>query len=299
MDGGKRGKKAKSKKPTRGKLVVIDETGTRGHSESYVMTATVVNDRAGFRSIAEVLNPNGEIGSHKGENISPVVLRLSKNMVDKVYGVSIPFDKLGSMNEVDKAMMKDLNSMIMEDYNPEEGFLILVDGKPSYMKKIDVAAILTEGMASDSHTSCIVVDSNYFGEVQTNDFITGAIGRAVNDYRKHPDSSIIERLNGKSDNTLITNLGKNCKEIKLSKCPVNENMTGFVLNNGRHRGRTRSCIMSPDSYTTGRTRSCIMSPSVDTPLKRLNKKIMRHKSRNKRNDAQSSSNERDRGHHRQ
>lgn len=101
-------------------------------------------------------------------------------------------------------------------------------------------------------------------EVQTNDFITGAIGRAVNDYRKHPDSSIIERLNGKSDNTLITNLGKNCKEIKLSKCPVNENMTGFVLNNGRYRGRTRSCIMSP---------------SADTPLKRLNKKIMRHKSR--------------------
>ncbi len=55
---GESAKRAKSKKPTREKLVVIDETGTRGHSESYVMTATVVNDRAGFRSIAEVLNPN-------------------------------------------------------------------------------------------------------------------------------------------------------------------------------------------------------------------------------------------------
>lgn len=279
MNGSKRAKRAKSRKPTRGKLVVVDETGTRGHSEAYVMTATVVNNRAGFRDIAEVLNPDGEVGAHKGENISPTVLRLSGKMVDKVYGVCIPFDKIDNMNDVDRAMMKSLNSMIMEDYDSKDAILILVDGKPSYTKKMDAPAILTEGMANSSRTSCVVVDSNHFSEVQTNDFIAGAIGRAITNHRKFPNSSISERLNGKSDNKLITNLGKSCREVKLSGVEDNKGMTGFVLENSRSRGKTQSCVMSPDGYTTGKTRSCVMSPSADTPSKGLNKKIMHLKIR--------------------
>lgn len=278
MDGSKRSKRAKNKKPTRGKLIVVDETGTKGQSESYVMTATVVNDRTAFRNIAEVLNSNGEIGSYKG-SMSPLVLRLSEDMVDKVYGVRIPFNKIDNLNDTDKAMMKNLNGMIMEDYNPDDGLLILVDNKTSYKKKIDAPAILTNGMVDNSHTSCIVVDSNYFGEVQTNDFITGAIGRAINDCGKHKDKSIVQRLNGESENKLIANLEKNCKEVELPKSPDNKDMTGFVLNNSRYRGRTRQCILSPDGYTTGRTRQCILSPSANSPLKRLNKKIMHRKTR--------------------
>lgn len=272
-------RKAKSSNSTRGKLIVVDESGTKGLSEMYVMTATVVNDRIGFRNIAEVLNPNGEIGSYKGKNVSPIILRLSKNMVDEIYGVCIPFDQVKDLNATDEAMLKELNQMLIKDDTTRNGALIFVDSKSSYKKKIDAPAILTDGMTESSNTSCIVVNSNQFGEVQTNDFIIGAIGHAINDHEGDLDFSIHDRLNGKSDSKLVLSLGKNCKEIELSNHPGNENMTAFVLNNSRHRGRMRSRLLTPNSYTSGRMRSRLLTPSVDTPLSKTDKKIMHRKTR--------------------
>ena len=273
-------KRTKSKNPTRGKLVVVDETGTRGSSETYVMTAAVVNDRIGFRDIAEVLNPNGEIGSYEG-SISPLILRLSKDKVDKVYGISIPFDCIGDgeANKIDAVMLENLNKMITEDYDPKCGTLIIVDRKSSYDEKIKVSKILTKGMAENNRTSCVVMNSNYSGELQTNDFITGAVGRAINNYKKHPNSSICDRLNGDTDNKLITNLGKNCKEVKLPRCPKNKNMTAFVLSNSRHLGESPKGDSTPDGCTTGELHKRDTTPSVITPLKKLNKKIMHLKIR--------------------
>lgn len=273
-------RKKKSENPTRGKLIVVDETGTRNSNESYVMTATVINDRIGFRDIAEVLNPNGEIGSYRG-GISPFILRLSKDKVDKVYGVSIPFDCIGDgkMNKTDAIMLENLNRLIMEDYDPKTGALIIVDNKSSYDKTIKVPKILTKGMAENNRTSCVVMKSNYSGEIQTNDFITGAIGRAINNYESYPNSSVCDRLNGDTDNKLIANLGKNCKEVKLPKYPKNENMTAFVLSNRRRLGELRNRETTPDGCTTGELRNRETTPSVNTTLKRLNKKIMHRKTR--------------------
>ena len=126
---------------------------------------------------------------------------------------------------------------------------------------------MTKGMRAGNYTECAVVSSNYFAEIQTNDFITGAVGRYVND--KDENEKIIFKLDKKPT------------KIKISSRPGKTNpnleLEAMVLKNCRSRGSPHNRADTPDNYTSGSPHNRADTPSVMSSSSRLNKKILHRK----------------------
>ncbi len=225
--------KSKHRKPSRGILVTIDETGnldsdTQG--PNYVIVATATSDRRKFADVTEKFGFQYEIGFTSDRNLVPQILEDVRDLIDAIYVVYLPKKFLTDDESYERAhinLLKALKSMIPQP--SIEGMLIMIDSK-SEITDAMARSIFKSGSTGD-RISVIVVPSNFFFEMQTNDFITGAVGRKLN----------------KDDSTYFNKL----KVKEYHEKQVSKNRRGWRSSSGDHsssrwtRGRSSSGDHSP------------------------------------------------------
>lgn len=168
----KKKRKSKHDKPTKGVFIAIDETSDS--SAKYdVVVAAVTNDRRAYRDIVEKLNLDFEIGFSSDKERAPYIIGQAAGLIEKIY---VAYTPRTSVNPYIK-LLTELNDAIPCD--PDKPLLVMVDANDEFDSHI-VESIFKAGKRKGDSTAVVVVPSNYFCEMQTHDFITGAIGAKIN-----------------------------------------------------------------------------------------------------------------------
>lgn len=108
---------------------------------------------------------------------TPEIIKKANECVDGIYAVHTPNDSIVDYEKTHLDMLKQLDSMI--PYDPTKGLLVMVD-ESNEINPEEIKKIFKKGKRRGDYTSCVVVPSNYFAEIQTNDFITGTVGSQFN-----------------------------------------------------------------------------------------------------------------------
>ena len=181
----------KHKNPTKGFFITVDETeDTRNKiGDYYLAVATLVNDRKGFRSAVEDLGYEREIGYSDDKYLVPYVLVQSRPFVDKVYVAGIsksdPKYMRKSSKNIHYEVMRGLRSML--PYDKDDDVFVLVDQKSAVSSETVqriFADIEGKDMVVRNSHYCAVEPSNWFPELQVQDFYTGTIGGYLNSGEK-------------------------------------------------------------------------------------------------------------------
>ncbi len=209
------------RKPSGGVLITVDETG-KNKGEEYVVVATVTEDRPKYRGIIENYHHKNEMKFSNNASKTPEIIKKANECVDGVYAVHTPNDSIVDYEKTHYDMLKQLDSMI--PYDPTKGLLIMVD-ESGEVDSEEVKKIFRKGKRRGDYTSCVVVPSNYFAEIQTNDFITGTVGSyynngsmvTVNKSGKEVDcysilkkKTVTEEYNGDAPKQTRTQIIRNC-----------------------------------------------------------------------------------------
>ena len=173
--------RSKHEKPTKGVFIAVDEAGSvlpTSQGKYYVAVASITDDRYAFRDIVEDMGLDHEIGFSEDRPLAPEILRKVGDVVDDIYVAYLESNERyrKDTNEAHLVLLRKLNEVI--PYDGEKGLLVMVDRKAGINPEV-VESIFTEGKVEGDITSCVVVPSNYFCEMQTNDFVTGAVRRKL------------------------------------------------------------------------------------------------------------------------
>lgn len=164
------------RRPSGGVLITVDETG-KNSGEEYVVVATVTENRPQFRAIIEDYHQKNEMKFSNSRSKTPEIIGKVNGCVEGIYAVHTPMDSIEDYEKTHLDMLKQLDSMI--PYDPTKGLLVMVDDSGEINSE-EVKKIFKKGKKRGNYTSCVVVPSNFFAEVQTNDFITGTVGSQFN-----------------------------------------------------------------------------------------------------------------------
>jgi hypothetical protein len=179
------------RKPSGGVLITVDETG-KNRGEEYVVVATVTENRQQYRGITENYHHKNEMKFSNNVSKTPEIIKKANECVDGIYAVHTPIDSITDYEKTHYDMLRQLDSMI--PYDPTKGLLVMVD-ESNEIDSEEVKKIFKKGKRRGDYTSCVVVPSNYFAEIQTNDFITGTVGSHYNN-----DDTVIVNKSGKEIN---------------------------------------------------------------------------------------------------
>ena len=164
------------RKPTGGVFIAVDETGNNP-GEEYAIVATVTKDRKAFRNIIEDRNRSMEMKYSDNKKKAPPIIEQANEVIEGVYVVHTPRPSTKDYEETHIKMLEQINSMI--PYDKDQGLLVMVDSEESIDEE-KIKDVFKKGKRRGNYTACVVVPSNYFAEIQTNDFITGAVGSHFN-----------------------------------------------------------------------------------------------------------------------
>lgn len=192
------GKKKKSKhnNPTKGVFIAIDETSNYV-AEYYVMVAAVTKDRRAYRDIVENMDLDFEIGFSSDKELAPTVLCSAADVIETIYAAYIPKDSANRYEE----LLTAINDAI--PYDPSKGLLVMIDANDELNPRT-VERIFKTGKKGGSQSAVVVVPSNFFCEMQTHDFVTGAVGAKIN----HENGKWMKHLSKVDINPIKL---KNCK----------------------------------------------------------------------------------------
>ncbi len=181
----------KHRNPTKGFFIAIDETENSKGQEGdyYLAVATSVNNRQKFRGAVEDLGFDKEIGYSEDKFLTPYVLVQSRPYVDRVYvaAISKSDPKYAQMSSKNRHynVMQGLRTML--PYDEDDDVFVLVDQKSAVSsEKVQriFADINGKDMVIRNNHYCAVEPSNWFPELQVQDFYTGTIGGYLNSGEK-------------------------------------------------------------------------------------------------------------------
>ena len=168
----KRTGKTKHDKPAKGVFIAIDETSD--YTGKYdIVVAAVTQDRRAYRDIVEKLDMDYEIGFSSDKELAPQVLGEAANLIDTIYAAYTPKENKDSYEKLLKAINKAI------PYDPSKGLLVMVDANDT-VDSHTVEKIFKSGKNEGDSSAVVVVPSNFFCEMQTHDFVTGAVGAKIN-----------------------------------------------------------------------------------------------------------------------
>lgn len=177
-------------------LITADETGNlgdRSRGNNYILVATRINDRDGFIDATKHIGSDHELKfSNPGDaRFREEVLDHAAPYIEEVVFVNAfkpTYDGWGSKPKVVHdtllcELRKDLN------IDQDESTLVMVDDS-SIIAPERVRYIIKGHKNENPNVDCVVLPSTHFFELQTHDFIAGAINQELNRF----DSRYVSRL---------------------------------------------------------------------------------------------------------
>ena len=186
-------KKNKDLKPSRTRppadiVITVDETGNlgdRSRGNCYLAVGSIVNNRDGFLQATKKYDADHEM---KFSNPADAPYRMdvlsdAAPFIDEiryVYAFKPTFEGWETPRpEVHERLLRELRSDLGIDDSVET--LILVD-QNDIIKDEDVRKIFKGKKQERKKVACVVLPSQHFYELQTHDFIAGAVNQEVNKF---------------------------------------------------------------------------------------------------------------------
>jgi len=171
-------------------LINIDETGnlsrTKKTDANYIMVAVKVNDRDAYADIARdylQAHPDfkEELSYQKAYKDRSSIITQAAPYIDDIVFVTayMPLYPKGPTGpKIHKALAEELD----KDLHLDDGnrYFVMIDQNESIIKDNVVKGIF--GPKSRQNVQCVVLPSSEFYELQTNDFIVGAIRKELNGF---------------------------------------------------------------------------------------------------------------------
>lgn len=177
-------------------LITADETGNLGDRQrgnNYIMVATRINDRDGFINATKHIGSDHELKFSNPEDVQyrEEVLDYAAPYIDEVVFVSSfkpSYDGWQSKSKVvHDTLLRELRNEL--DIDNDRPTLVMVDDN-SIITPERVRFIIKGKKDQNPNLDCVVLPSTHFYELQTHDFITGAINQELNRF----DSRYVSRL---------------------------------------------------------------------------------------------------------
>lgn len=169
-------------------LITVDESGNLGdrtRGNCYLVVGCRVNDRDGFIHATKKYNADHEMKFSNPDDAPyrMAVLRDASPFIDDVrYVYAFKPNPEGwetKRGDVHTTLLRELKEDL--EIDPSKETLIMVD-QNDIIKDDDVRRIFKGKRTENKGVACVVLPSQHFYELQTNDFVAGAINQEVNKF---------------------------------------------------------------------------------------------------------------------
>lgn len=166
----------------------IDEVGSAKGLESqrcYAIVASKITDRFAFqdavRSIADGNGITHELSFTGDRHLRDAVLDAIAEYIERVDYVYAQrphgYEFVLNPKIIHKRLLEKMSEVL--DLDPNEDVLIFVDSNDDVISRSKVEEIMNP--TNSNHIECLVLPSRYFFELQGHDFITGGVGKELNE----------------------------------------------------------------------------------------------------------------------
>lgn len=167
-------------------FIAVDETGNLGDCTDgvyYVVEGCEVNDRERFANATRRYHSERELKFNTHPQLREKVLKELGPTVDVVYYVQYkkPIHPHGKrvQNAIHRRMVEKISDMVLDNEDYDE-FLIEVDHNDRIEDHIVKDIFERNEFGRGRIVKCYITDSKNSHELQSNDFVVGALGRSIN-----------------------------------------------------------------------------------------------------------------------
>ena len=177
-------------------LITIDETGNlgdRSRGNCYLIVGCIINDRDGFLNATKCFRKDHEMKFSNKEDFADRfdVLRMASPYIDRIHYVFSFKPSTEGWETKRKIVHEKLLNELKADMGIDNSIRTLIIVDENDIISPERVRSIFKGKANENPlVSCVPLPSIHFFELQTNDFVAGAINQEINRF----DSRYVDAL---------------------------------------------------------------------------------------------------------